>query len=510
MPVLKGRTQTNKSNEFNYGSSRRRRGDWFDRSSNGRRVGTGSEHPYLVRNLWRPLGSCNRVPRSTQERRQARLKTWTVLAAFAIAIAAGTVLFNTKTAQAATLYSQTTHDFEAANPHNWKVSSSYVEEAITFGGSPTSIKVWGGDWNGLGGNGNMMTGGTACWKIYISSSAGGTASWSSNQVCSGSLSPGYNQEITFTVDVGSSYTTGTHYVRWERVSGSGDTAVVGLQTGGSNAPGRMYMVIDGSTPPSNQVEFQYPEPSSTIGVKWRYEWTYQTTTTVPVIFKINTCPYLTSCANTQTVPSSFVSTTTPQTGTHLVIAPFTPGQKTATITMYEAASGASLDTDVVTFTVSNTASSNTSSTGPFSTSTVDTSPVHCEINLPDVLFGDDSSVDPCALTWWLFVPSGDLIGDYVGEMRTAFDNTEPYHTVVSVFGTIADTSIATTTRPTLTIPNMFATSTSTPAIAIITTSTWDFTEGMNWQNIRSVATVALIVGWVLGLLGLLLALFKSE
>lgn len=255
------------------------------------------------------------------------------------------------------------------------------------------------------------------------------------------------------------------------------------------------------------VTFTYPVADSTIGTKWRYEFDFHAATTTGVYFEISLCPYLTSCANVQTVPSSFVATQDDQQGTYLMLAPTTPGQKTATITMKDEASGASLDSDSVSFTVDNTAASNTNAQGGFTDAQPSESPVHCDINLPDFVFGDDSSVDPCALIWWLFVPSGDLIGAYVGELRVAFNQTEPYHTITTVFGSIASTEIATTTRPTLSMPNPFATSST---FAVISTSTWDFTEGQNWQNVRSVATVALIVGWVLGMLALLLGLFKTD
>lgn len=283
-------------------------------------------------------------------------------------------------------------------------------------------------------------------------------------------------------------------IGWKTVTGTGET----------------NMIIYGGEEESETVDtvtFTYPVADSTIGTKWRYEFDFHAATTTGVYFEISLCPYLTSCANMQTVPSSFVATEDDQQGTYLVLAPVTPGMKTATVTMKDEASGASLDSDSVSFTVANTAGSNTDGSGPFATSTVETSPVHCEINLPDFVFGDDSSVDPCALAWWLVVPNGDLIGSYVAELRVAFDNTEPYHTITSVFGAIAGTEIATTTRPTITIPNPFSTSTE---IAVVSTSTWDFTEGTNWQNIRDVATVVLVIGWTLGMLALLLGLFKTD
>jgi len=164
-----------------------------------------------------------------------------------------------------------------------------------------------------------------------------------------------------------------------------------------------YFGLYGTAALNNGVEFTYPTASSTIGTSWRWEWNYNTTSSRAVKFRIETCPYLTSCSNSFDVPATFSATTSTRQGTAYTIAPFSPGNKQALITMLDASTGAELDNDEVFFSVSNTAGSNTGG-GVFSTSTQDTVDISCEINLPDLLFGDDSNVDPCALLAWLVIP----------------------------------------------------------------------------------------------------------
>jgi len=160
---------------------------------------------------------------------------------------------------------------------------------------------------------------------------------------------------------------------------------------------------DGTT--GDSVTFDSPRASSSRPTQFNWIVSYEASTTVSGALEVNVCPYLTSCGRIDRYLANFVANPAGGTATFYTITPLSPGAKTAVVYLKNAATGATIATDTVYFTVTG---------DTYSTSTTQaSSSVTCSFNL--ALVGE---IDPCATAYWLIVPPIDPdTGNYVTIQR---------------------------------------------------------------------------------------------
>jgi len=300
-------------------------------------------------------------------------------------------------------------------------------------------------------------------------------------------SSGTNVPLTFNFDGTEQLTASTtYYVCFSAVSHFG--------SGNSMFWNQESIIVNGDTvpaAPSNSIEWTFPVSTSMSGTFQTFAWNIagsgQATVRVNVTGS-STAEYW--------APGQY--TLGAVTEQSMAVFPLLPvGSYDATAYLLEASTLSTLDTATTTFTVDHFV---------MSTSTiVAATPVSCSFTIPFT----DAEVDPCSFLWWLFVPDWNLISAMYAEARDSLTTREPIATVTSVFGTVAETSVATTTKPTIDFEWTAPGTTSTVTFAIVTTSTWAFTDTAEWQTIRNVLTAVLVVAWATGMFLAVVLLFKK-